>query len=516
MHILNLILGKLLARRNWLNLILIGSVYFPLLHPSMNSKLDFEQTASCQYWVAPAPQGKDNNAGTKNKPWATMDHAAESLPDKGCVVWFMPGVYSGENKLEQRFSIPAVFKSEQPYQAVLQHSGSPLKINGGKNLVFEGFEFRQSGPGADIIVIQVQRSEHFWTENITLRNNIIHDSYNNDLLKVYNGSKFVTIEGNVFYNQGDNEHQIDINSVTDVTVQDNIFFNDFAGSGRKNTNDNKHYITIKDSNAGEDGLTGSERVTVRRNIFLNWEGGMETFVKVGNDGAPYYEAKEVLVENNLMIGNSSNQLASAFGVSGARDVTFRNNTVVGDLPSLAYAFHVTVKKENPKNENIFFYNNIWSDPTGTMGADLDGHPNEFSDGDPAGVINLQLDNNLYWNGGAEIPIGELVSPTIDDARFVSTNPLINPNYENFIYPRWNGSSFISGSMSIRQEFVRLVMRYGSLSILSRGLGIADPSLAPPDDILHRPRSSKPSMGAYDINLANVRMTFLTLIFQASH
>lgn len=509
MNIFRRIIAKL--RPSWsVNLLLIGVVAFPLL-----SSLPMNN-AACEYWVAPPPIGNDNNSGSRSNPWATMNHASEYIPDNGCVVWFMPGVYSGQNKLEQRFSIPAVFKAEQPYETVFEHDASPLKINGGKNLVFEGFEFRHSGPNAGVIVIQVQRSDEFWSENITFRNNIIHDSYNNDLLKVYNGSKFVTIENNVFYNQGDNEHHLDINSVSDVVIQDNIFFSDFAGSGRNNLNANKHFITIKDSNANEDGLLGSERVTVKRNIFLNWEGDIETFLKVGNDGEPYFEAKDVLVENNLMIGNSPNQLGSAFGISGAKNVTYRNNTVVGDLPSSSYAFHVTVKRQNPQNENIFFYNNIWSDPTGTMGADLNGRPNEFSDGDPAGVSNLILDNNLYWNGGEEIPPGELVSPTIDDARFVSANPKMDTTYDNIILPRWDGTTFISGTKTIREEFVRLVMKYGSLSISSEALGKADPNFAPAEDILGRYRPLAPSMGAYDINLANIRVFFLTLIYSTIH
>jgi len=482
--------------------------------PSISPKA--MQNALCEYWVAPASIGNDNNPGSKSKPWATMEHAAESIPDQGCIVWIKPGVYVGQNSLDQRFSVPAVFKAEQAYQAVFEHDASPLKINGGKNLVFEGFEFRHSDPNAGVIVIQVQRSNEFWAENITFRNNIIHDSYNNDLLKVYNGSRLVTIENNVFYNQGDNEQQIDINSVQDVVVQDNIFFNDFAGSGRVNSNNNKHFITIKDSNANEDGLLGSERITIRRNVFLNWEGGMETFLKIGNDGEPFFEAKDVMVENNLMIGNSANQIASAFGISGARNVTYRNNTVVGDLPSSSYAFHVTVKQQNPQNENIFFYNNIWSDHTGTMGADLNGRPNEFSDGDPAGVSNLILDSNFYWNGGQEIPPGELVSPTVDDARMVTANPSLNTNYNNFVLPRWNGTTFISGSRSIREEFVRLVGKYGSLPFSSKALGLADPEFAPADDILGRYRPENPSMGAYDINLANIRVLFLTLIYYMSH
>ena len=488
------------------NLLLVGVVGFPLLTPHP------VQNRLCEYWVAPTPEGNDNNPGSRNRPWATMEHAADKIPDQGCTVWFKPGVYFGQNSLDHRFSVPAIFKSEKPYQAIIENDASPLKVNGGRNLVFEGFEFRHSNPGADIIVIQIQRSNEFWSENITLRNNIIHDSYNNDLLKVYNGSRFVTIENNVFYNQGDREQQIDINSVTDVVVQDNIFFNDYAGSGRSAPDESKHFITIKDSNKNEDGLLGSERITIRRNVFLNWQGGLETFLKIGNDGEPFFEAKDVLVENNLMIGNSGDQLSAAFGISGARNVNYRNNTVVGDLPSSAYAFHVTVKGQNPLNEDIFFYNNIWSDPTGSMGADLNGRPNEFSDGDPTGVYNLILDNNYYWNGGRPIPPGELVTPTIDDARMVSANPQINTNYMNIVLPRWNGNTFLSGSRSIREEFVRLVGKYGSLPFSSPALGKADPDLSPHDDILGRFRPEKPSMGAYDVNLVNVRKTYITIIF----
>ena len=109
-------------------------------------------------------------------------------------------------------------------------------------------------------------------DSITLRNNIFHDSYNNDLLKIVTGARFVTVEVNVFYNQGPTDEHIDVNSVTDVVIQGNIFFNDFAGSGREGTA-NHAFITIKDSDEGIDGLEGSERITVRGNVFLNWEGG---------------------------------------------------------------------------------------------------------------------------------------------------------------------------------------------------------------------------------------------------
>jgi hypothetical protein len=451
----------------------------------------------CERWVAPGPSGSDLNPGTLASPWATLDHASAAVPDDTCTVYFQDGVYTGTHSLYERFETPTTFRSANRYRAVLQYAGTAVKLFGAKNVILEGFELRHTGAGAGGLVMQVQQGDGFWAENITIRDNVFHDSWNNDLLKINNGARFVTVENNVFYNQAGSDEHIDINSVTDVLVQDNVFFNDFAGSGRVNGNGTSSFIVMKDSNGEDDGQIGDERIAVRRNVFLNWEGSSgSNFALVGEDGMAYFEGRSILVENNLMLGNSGNDMRAAFGVKGGKDVVFRANTVVGDLPSLAFACRVNREGANLVNENVAFRGNIWSDPTGTMGAEGGGGTNEFSDGEPAEATALVLDGNLYWNGGAAIPPGDLVSPLVDDGNRIVADPQL-PGQAGIVLPRWNGTAFTSGNATIREEFERLVTLYGAIGGGSPAAGAADAAFTPDDDVLGRPRDASPDLGAFE-------------------
>ena len=200
------------------------------------------------------------------------------------------------------------------------------------------------------------------------------------------------------------------------------------------------------------------------------------FVLCGEDGTRNFEAFSVLVENNLMLGNSPFPMRSPFGVKGCKDVTFRNNTVSGDLPSTSYAFRLNDEKQNPPNQNITFYNNVWADPTGTM--------NRFSDTPIGQTSSYVLSNNLYGNGGAAIPSNgaDLINYTNDAARRVADPLLANP--AAVVTPRWNpgAGTFADGSTTIRQVFLRLVDTYGKGAAGSPLIDNADAAHAPGDDI----------------------------------
>lgn len=455
----------------------------------------------------PEPQGNvhyvatdgddDAGDGSLGSPWATIGGALDRVAD-GDTILVRPGTYDGAQELRGTFATGVVVRSEVPYQARLRHTGTVVRCFYGQGISLEGFDIAHAGPGSTALVIQIQDligepGGSDTVSRITIRNNVLHDSHDNDILKINNGASNVLVEGNLFYNQAGSDEHIDVNSVTDVVVQDNVFMNDFAGSGRTNANDTSSYVVIKDSNGTSDTNLGSERITVRRNVYLHWEGSTGSyFVLVGEDGTANYEARDVMVENNLMIGDSGNTMRAAFGVKGSQAITFRHNTVVGDLPSLAFAMRLNVEGSNQDVDDVRFYNNLWSDPTGTM--------EDFSDTPPAEIASFTLDTNLYWNDGGAIPVdgAELVNYT-DDLAPVLGDPQLAAQ-AGLVLPRWDQGSgqFADGSADICSAHARLVELYGTPGGGSAALGMAAPAQAPDHDILRNPRGSSPDLGAVEV------------------
>jgi hypothetical protein len=180
-------------------------------------------------------------------------------------------------------------------------------------------------------------------------------------------------------------------------------------------------------------------------------------------------------------------MRSPIGIMGSRAVTFRNNTVVGDFPSLAFALRLYRIDPNQLNQNILYYNNIWSDPTGTA--------EDFSDAPPGDTASFAIDRNLYWNNGAAIPqdSNELVNYT-DDAHRLIANPLLG-SQAGLIVPRWNpgANHFADGSVSIREAFEKLVGLYGTPPSTSPIVNAADPAHAP--GVTARQARCVPDLGA---------------------
>jgi hypothetical protein len=452
------------------------------------------------FWVA--TNGSDSTGtGSSGAPWATITKAVDTVPD-GALVLVRAGTYQGRVNLRQSFAAGITVRSEVPYRAVLRHTATVVTCYECRGITFEGFDVAHTGAGAGGLVIQIQDllgpPNH--AGRVVLRDNVIHDSWNNDLLKINNGARDVLVEGNLFYNQAGSDEHIDINSIDGVTVRRNVFFNDFAGSGRPVGNDTSSYIVIKDSNGSDDDLVGARNVLVDGNVFLHWEGSSgSAFVLVGEDGQSYHEAFDVTVENNLLLGDSANVMRTAFGIKGSREVTFRFNTVVGDLPALAFAMRLNREGANLPIESAAFLGNVWSDPTGSMGSSGAGNGNDFSDTPPADTLTFTLRRNLYWNGPNPLPFdaAELIDPT-DDGERVVADPLL-PAATGIVPPRWSPAAglFADGSARIAEVFAKLVRDHATPAAGSPLEGAGAAADAPATDILGNPRGATPTLGALE-------------------
>ena len=259
---------------------------------------------------------------------------------------------------------------------------------------------------------------------------------------------------------------------------------------------------IKDSNENDDGLLGARDIIVDGNVFLNWSGDVgSAFLTIGEEPVDHYHAVGVTVENNLMIGNTGDTMRAALVVRASRDIVFRHNTIVGDLPSQNYGFWFDRRDPQPPSENIVVANNVWSDPTGTMGAERGSL--SFSDALRGLVQDRIFSTNLFWNGGDDLPDDEGDDGSGDmfrigsDGERIEGDPRLPQVGVDVSLPRLrdDGAGFEDGSATVREAFERLVRNYGQPAEGSPLLDAADPDLASKHDILGHPRPSAGSAAA---------------------
>ena len=257
-------------------------------------------------------------------------------------------------------------------------------------------------------------------------------------------------------------------------------------------------MVINDSNGTDDEYLGSRNVTVRRNVFANWQGSVgSNFLLLGEDGTANIEAFNILAENNLFIGNAANTMRASFGCKGCADIVFRANTVVGDLPANAYAMRVNVEVANPTPNNLRFAGNLWVDTAGTM--------TDFSDTLVGDIGSFVLTRNGYWNAGNPLPNDPSdVINVSNDTTAVIGNPAL-PSPASLVTPWWNESSgqFGGGHANIRAAFVALVESFGRPGAGGVGVDAANPADMPATDILGNPRDATPDLGAVERANANI-------------
>ncbi|HEU4391916.1 MAG TPA: DUF1565 domain-containing protein, partial [Blastocatellia bacterium] len=138
-----------------------------------------------------ATNGNDTTGtGSQAAPWRTVAHAVASVPD-GSTILVRPGTYNGRIDLSGEFATGITIRSEVPYQAILRNNDRVVTCYGGHGFTIEGFDIAHSGAGAAALVVHIDGAGDNSTGRITIRNNILHDSFNNDILKINNAAKDV-------------------------------------------------------------------------------------------------------------------------------------------------------------------------------------------------------------------------------------------------------------------------------------------------------------------------------------
>jgi hypothetical protein len=450
------------------------------------------------YYLAPAGDDRQGD-GSRRRPWKTILHATSRVPDDGSTIVLFDGLYVGRQSINRQFSRLCTVRAEHPYRARLRSPEGQnrlLHCYHGSNVRFQGLEMFGSGGTRGEYLLHISTPE---TYRLLFEDCIIHDCYNNDMIKINNRAHHIIFRGCAFFNPANREgvEHFDINTVTDVRVEDSIFFQDYAGSGRRGANRSHSFVVVKNSGSTPD---VTKRIAFRRNIFLNWEGKTDqAYLLLGEDGKPFFEAQEVMIENNLFIYNSSVRFWGALLYKGGlKNITFRANTVVGNPVikwSGAFAAVCLRIGKNPPMGDLTFCNNIWCDPTGKMPRFTISRAEVF-----APDAKLVLRNNLYWNGGKPIPTEpqDTLVPDRDPARRIADPRLGDPG-KGVTLPRWDPvkGTFRSGKKTIRGEFERLVNRYAALGSGSRAINAADASCMPRDDILGTPRDRLPDIGCFE-------------------
>ncbi|MCB9653381.1 MAG: hypothetical protein H6729_04515 [Deltaproteobacteria bacterium] len=452
------------------------------------------------YYVATT--GDDvTGTGSMANPWASIGHALAAVPDES-VILVQRGTYSGRIQIARVFPRCVVVRSETPYAARLTADRSEVITCfecGG--VAFEGFNVsndRGALDGREYNVIHVsdligppggvERAGRF-----ILRNSVVHDSASEVLFKANNGSAEVLVEGNIFYNAGKaGAEQLSLISVSSARVIDNVFFDDFEGSGRPVDETTGPHILI---GAGSDPVP-AEDIVVRGNVFFRFEGSQEFgFVQIGNASFGI-SARNVLVENNLLMGDDRHPMKTPFDIQGVEHVRVRHNTTTGVANAQDSGFRVQPGEGPTDNVDLSLVNNVWVSGVNTMTG--------FAWVSSQQTTPILLVNNLYYNAGAPVPFdGTSIVNAQDDprphwddprlpilpaggltsARWVSTEMLFSDP---------EGLDNLSAIDDVRR---RLVEHFGTPAAGSALTGVADSAESPADDILGNPR---PTTEASDI------------------
>jgi parallel beta-helix repeat protein len=265
-------------------------------------------------WVSPS--GNDFGPGSEQKPWRTLQHAADKA-EPGMTIHVLPGTYFlSQPIISEKSGTTAArirFVAEPHWAAKLVTTAEQAWANTGANVDIVGFDISAASGRTTMLV-------HAEGAFDRVLDNRVHDIHpqtgacpSGAGIMVGGGADFQTVSGNVVYNIGppvsahcNQMHGIYIGT-SHNTVTNNLCFNN-GGLG----------IHVW-------GSAPSHNLVVNNTLFGNWRG-----VVVGSQNSN--PARDNYVANNIVYKHSGVGIYEQ-GVSGGN--VYRNNLVYGNQPDFA-------------------------------------------------------------------------------------------------------------------------------------------------------------------------------------
>lgn len=460
-----------------------------------------------KYYVS--PNGNDQNNGTINQPWATLQHAINKTAGEGRTIYLRGGQHDISRGTYQTEKGPAGIHIEggwndgtDSFLTIRSYPGERAVLNGSnvapgitgifiknaQNINVEGIELHSLRANGVMVV-----KGH----NINIQGNTIHHNQRSGIVVQGYGapeaavqidttqrSQNIRLEGNHVYRNflaNSNPEQvsnwgmgINVENSNDVLIANNTVSENFGegiGLGfvqNGTVTDN----TVRDNFSVEVYLYNTTDSTVKRNFIYNT--GNKQFFRKGRPANGIEMANEVFT----IKGDRAQFLLN--------NNTVRNNIVVGSGAGFSYGTYAGIhsdareSKQGLKNTNI--NNNTFYDPQIFLHIDEDPNTqnvtianNIFSRPDRFewltnidSTTGLSFSENL-WHGGTRFG-GDAGATGISSPSDILTNPmLVNPGGFD-----WEDYQLLASSPAVRVDFDVLPGEAVPVpsTLLGWGLGLA--------------------------------------------
>ena len=313
--------------------------------------------------------GSDADPGTVAQPWATLQHAADSV-SAGDTVIVHPGAYDGFDLRTPGLADAWIRFLAEPGVVIDQPNavtGDGVNVENSAYVLIEGFTV-QGAPGAIRNGFRAALSHH-----VTFRDNRTFDNDQRGFLTGFVDD--AVFEGNEAAGTLD-EHGIYVSNSGDRPVIRDNYLHGNNGAGIHMNGD---------LSAGGDGLiTGA---IVERNVIV--DNGLGGGAGINADGV-----QDSVFRNNMIIGNHATGIAlfAQDGADGSKRNLVANNTVVNDNDG---RWGITVRDGSTDNTLV---NNIFMSRHGFRGA-MDIHADSH-----AGLVSDHniIEDRVTTDGGDSV------------------------------------------------------------------------------------------------------------------